>query len=292
MTYAAYTAGQESGSPVQLYLFRYGTETSQFYAYTDATLDEPDATIPMTHPILGAIEFTPIPIDRDAVNSNGTLDKSALRIRSDIGTAVAELFRVYPPASVVSLVIWEGHLEDPDEEFVVVWAGRIVAAQREGSELIMTGEPVSTSLRRPGLRRHYQYGCPHQLYGPQCQADKPSKTVASTVESITGATVTLATGWEGAFAQEKFLGGMLEWETSAGSTDRRTILRVTGDVLSLSGVPQGLSATDDVDVVLGCNHQAFSPTGDCEAIHDNLVNFGGQPWIPTKNPIGQYNNYY
>lgn len=292
MSYGDFTASQAGGSPVQLYLFRYGTEDSEYYAYTDATLEEPDGSIPMTHPLLGPIEFQPVPIDRDAVNTNGTLDKSALRIRTDIGTEVAEIFRVYPPASVVTLVIWEGHLEDPDEEFVVVWAGRIVAAQREGSECIMTGEPISTSLRRPGLRRHYQYGCPHQLYGPQCRADKPSKTVPAIVDSIVGATVTLDAGWEGVFAPEKFLGGMLEWETDAGSTDRRTILRVSGDTLSLSGIPSDLAASDAVDVVVGCNHQAFAPTGDCEAIHDNLPNFGGQPWIPSKNPIGQYNNYY
>lgn len=291
MSYETFTESQEDGQPVELYLFRYGPQPTEFYAYTNAT-----ESVPMVHPILGPIDFQPVPIDRDAINSKGTLDKSALRIRTDIGTDVAELFRVYPPASVVSLMIWEGHLEDPDEEFVCIWAGRVVAAQRQKSQMVLTGEPISTSLRRPGLRRNYQYGCGHALYmGDEsggCRADKPSKTLPATVDSITGATVTLEAGWEGAFAKAKFLGGMLEWETDAGSTDRRTIIRVSGDTLSLSGLPSGLEVAADVDVVLGCNHQAFAPTGDCEAIHDNLPDYGGQPWIPLKNPIGTYNNYY
>jgi hypothetical protein len=158
---------------------------------------------------------------------------------------------------------------------------------------VMHGEPVSTSLRRPGLRRHYQYGCPHQLYGPHCLANKAAATVASTVASLAGATVTLNSGWNGAFAADKFLGGMLEWTAPGGSTDRRTILRITGNVLSLSGIPKDLAPTDAVDVVLGCNHKAYAEDGgDCLPLHNNILHYGGQRWIPTKNPIGTNNMYY
>jgi hypothetical protein len=51
--------------------------------------------------------------------------------------------------------------------------------------------------------------------------------------------------------------------------------------------------TDPIDVVLGCNHQLYAADGgDCEGLHDNVLNFGGFRWIPTKNPIGTFNNYY
>jgi hypothetical protein len=40
-------------------------------------------------------------------------------------------------------------------------------------------------------------------------------------------------------------------------------------------------------VVLGCNHQAYAEEGgDCQPLHDNIVNYGGDRWIPLKNPIG------
>lgn len=288
MAFDTFETSAESGEPVQLFLFRYGSDPSEYYAYTDATLAKPDDVL-----TVATIDYVPRPIERDAISSNGTLDKSALKITTDIGSEVAELFRVYPPSSVVTLVIAQGHVGDPDEEFLVTWAGRIVKGGREeGSQFVMTGEPVSTSLKRPGLRRHYQYGCMHQLYGPQCQADKPSKTVASTVAAITGTKVTLASGWEGAFAAAKFLGGMLEWPSPGGSTVSRTILRITGDELTLSGIPLDLAVSDSVDVVLGCNHKAFAPDGDCQPLHDNIVNYGGCLWIPTRNPIGVFNNYY
>jgi hypothetical protein len=283
MTFVAHEESREAGNPVQLFKFIYGTEVGQHYAYTDHTEEL----------IVDGITYSPVPIQRSGIESNGTLDKSAIRINADIGTELAEIFRVYPPAYVVTLVIAQGHVGDVDEEFVVIWAGRVIAANRNKSELVLSAEPVSTSLRRPGLRRHYQYGCPHQLYGPKCQANKAAATVSSTVDSIAGATVTLDAGWEGAFSPAKFLGGMLEWTTDEGSIDRRTILRVSGDTLSLSGIPQGLAATDAVDVVLGCNHKAYAEDGgDCQPLHDNIVNYGGFRWIPTKNPIGTFNNYY
>lgn len=288
MTFATYETSRDDGGPVQLFLFRYGNEAGEYYAYTshaqELTVDHGGS--------VGEITYDPIPIQRDNINSNGTLDKSALKIGMDIGTDLAELFRVYPPSNVVTLTIYEGHIDDPDAEFIVVWAGRIVTAGREGSELVISGEPVSTQLRRPGLRRHYQYGCPHWLYGPQCGANKAAATVAGTVASISGSTVTLNSGWEGAFASAKFVRGMLEWTPSGGSVERRTIIAVSGDTLSLSGIPKDLAASDSVDVVLGCNHKAFSSQGgDCEGLHDNLPAFGGHPWIPLKNVVNS-NPYY
>lgn len=283
MAFEDFAESVESGEPVQLFLFRYGSQPDEYYAYTD---HDEELTV-------ASIVYVPKAIERDDIESDGTLDRASMKITTEIGTEVAELFRVYPPSSVVTLVIAEGHVGDPDEEFLVSWSGRIATASRRRTELVMTGELVSTSMKRPGLRRHYQLGCMHELYGPQCTADKSSKTVAATVDSILGATVTLDAGWNGAFAAAKFLGGLLEWPTPGGSTNRRTILRVSGNTLSLNGITQDLAASDAVDVVVGCNHKAYAEEdGDCQPLHDNILNFGGCRWIPLQNPIGLYNHYY
>lgn len=288
MSFEAYEESQDQGGPIQLHLFRYGTEAAERYAYTSHTEE-----ITVDHGgSVGEVTYTPVPVRRDAITSNGTLDKSALGLNLDIGTDLAELFRVYPPSSVVTLTIYEGHIDDGDGEFLAVWAGRIIVANREGSELALSGEPVSTQLRRPGLRRHYQYGCPHVLYGPACNADKESATVTATVVGVSGSTVTLDAGWEGYFDPDKFVRGMLEWTPAGGSVQRRTIVRRSGDTLSLSGIPADLAASDSVDVVLGCNHKAFAEEGgDCLPLHDNILNYGGQKWIPLKNVVNS-NPYY
>lgn len=288
MTYSTYEGSVEDGGPIQLYRFVYGTEAGEYLAYTNSTEE-----IGVDHGgSIGLINYQPIPIQRGNIVSNGTLDKSSVKISLDVGTDLAELFRVYPPSSVVTLTIYEGHLDDPDGEFIVVWAGRIIAASREGSALNLSGEPVSTQLKRTGLRRHYQYGCPHALYRGLCGANKAAATVASTVTAIDGTVVTLAGGWNGAFTAAKFVRGTLEWTPAGESTRTRTILRVSGNDISLSGVVPDLAVSDAVDVVLGCNHRAFAADGgDCEGLHNTLVTYGGQPWIPTKNVVNK-NPYY
>jgi hypothetical protein len=291
-----YESSQQLGDPIQLFRFTYGTEPGEYFAYTDHT----QAVTADHGGSIGEVTYEPVPIDHEAIVADGTLDRSAIKINFDIDTGIAELFRVYPPSNVVTLVIYHGHLDDPDGAFSAVWSGRVLGAAREGSELTLQGVPVSSQMLRPGLRRHYQYGCPHALYGPQCRADKAAATVAATVASLTATTVTLTAGWEGAFDPGKFVRGMLEWTPAGQSTQRRTIIRRSGDTLTLSGITKALDVADAVAVVLGCNHHAFADKdGDCEGLHvpvdgltpTNLPNFGGDPWIPLKNIINK-NPYY
>ncbi|ASY68907.1 phage BR0599 family protein [Sinorhizobium fredii] len=285
MSFSGIETSRQRGAPVTLYLFVYGgaegdSPPPQAFAYTDA---EQDITYE-------GFTYVPKPITRDNVNSSGTLDKSTLQIRMPRDIELAEEFRVYPPAQVMSLIIRQGHLSDPDSprEFLVCWSGRVLSVGREGDECVIAGEPVSSSLRRPGLRRNYQLGCPHVLYGAQCQASEAAATVTATVASISGTSITLNAGWDGAFDAAKFTEGLVKWTNDTGGIEIRKILSVSGDTLSLGGLLRDLNASDTVSVILGCNHQM----GDCRDLHDNIHNFGGCPWIPTKNPIGFRNNYY
>lgn len=288
MAFDTFEESQNQGGPVQLFLFRYGTEAGEYYAYTDHTQG---VTVDHGAP-LGEIDYLPVPCQRDNIFSSGTLDRSALGLNLDIGTDLAELFRVYPPSSVVTLTIFQGHIDDPDGQFLAIWAGRLVSASREKSELSLSAEPISTQMRRPGLRRNYQYGCPHWLYGPGCLASIAAATVAATVDSIAGNVVTLDAGWEGAFNPDKFVRGMIQWTPAGESTRSRSIIRRAGDVLTLAGFPSDLAAAGAVDVILGCNHKPFvEADGDCQALHNNIVNYGGQPWIPLKNIVNT-NPYY
>lgn len=276
MPFVDHEQSRYEGEPVDLFLFRYGTEASAYFAYTDAEQE-------INH--LGII-YSPIPIRRDAFTSSGTLDKSALNIETPITTRLADLFRIYPPGQVISLTIRQGHANDPSQEFPVIWMGRVLSCQRDARNAKFICEPFSTSMKRSGLRRHYQYGCPHVLYGGQCLADKQAATIVRQVINRTATSITLTDFWN-PHPVAKYVGGMVEWAVPRG-IERRSILRVVdGKVLHLSGQIVDLEAGTDVDVVLGCNHQhgINDPNGDCTNLHNNILNFGGQPWIPTKNPI-------
>ena len=96
--------------------------------------------------------------------------------------------------------------------------------------------------------------------------------------------------WFNALPVDKFVGGFVQWldnETKIMQT--RTILSMPSDTrVVLNGDVFGLAAGGQVSAYLGCNHQL----NDCENVHHNVINFGGQPWIPKDNPTKLTNQFY
>jgi len=273
MTFVARETSRTRGAPLTLYRFSW---QERVFAYTDAEQ-------PIT---FAGTTYAPIPIQRGTIVASGTLDKSKMSINVPHDTEIADLFKVSPPSSVVAVTLFQGH--EADGEFLAVWTGRVLSCGREKTQANLTCEPVSTSMRRPGLRRRYQYGCPHALYGDKCKANRAAFTVTTTPTGVSGATIAFAGGWQGAFDKANFLGGLAEWETDEG-VELRTIQRVDADanLILLNGKVGGLLPGTVIKLSLGCDHQM---TG-C-AVFANLPNYGGQPWIPTKNPLGFVSQYY
>lgn len=261
-----------SSRPVELYRFVHGPRPTDVTCYTDGE----------TPVVFDGLTYNPMPVRREKINSSGTLDNSSLEVGLPHTTTVPQLFRVYPPDYVVYLTIFQGDARDPDKDFRPIWIGRVLSVSFEGVEAKLNGEPISTSFRRSGLRKNYQYMCPHVLYGPRCNASKAAATVSATVHSITGRSVALNTTLVN---QERFAGGMIEW-TIAGVTSARTIISaatVDGRTeLLLTGLPTDLRPGSAVSAIRGCRHTLVA----CRDEHNNAPNYGGCPWIPLTNPIG------
>ncbi len=283
-------------------MFRYGDGVGARVFYTDA---ESDITIVQpTESGVGTevVTYVAFPIQRGAITASGALDKSSLEVRLSSLSPIADLFRQFPSSGLVLLTIRGGHQNDPNSEWLVSWVGKVLSGQPDLSEVVLNCEPASSAMRRIGLRRCYQYGCPHVLYGPSCRADRPAATVTLLTVEVLGAVLTFASGFN-TVPLEKYLGGLAEWTDANGSRVVRSVLRITAqadatvDVL-LSGPAGGLEAGGNTALSYGCSHTM----DDCRDLHvpsdepvtagGNIHNFGGQPFIPTKNPIGLYNNYY
>jgi hypothetical protein len=92
---------------------------------------------------------------------------------------------------------------------------------------------------------------------------------------------------------------MVEWDNDRGDRETRTILKVLGsNRLVLAGFIKDMAIGKPIDVILGCNRGWYMESGalsdktDCHFLHNNAPNFGGCPFIPTVNPVGQLNQYY
>lgn len=268
--------------PVHLYEAVYGSGPDNRILLTDA--EEPVVIRGETYQVAQ--------IKHGEVHASGTLDKTSIDVTTRYDSPLSELFRHYPPSRVVTLTIKRGERDDPEQDFYTIWSGRVLSCNLEAYEAKLTCEPVGTGVRRPGLRRNYQLGCPHVLYGPSCRADRQAFTSTAVVENFEGSSIRVAAGWNGDWNPAQFINGIASWVDPSGGEIVRTILQIAGDTdassLLLAGNLTGLKNGVSVDLSLGCSHQLT----DCTNVFDNGPNYGGCPWIPTKNPVGSYNPFY
>jgi uncharacterized phage protein (TIGR02218 family) len=264
MTFATLETSGASGSPVELYEFTRGTSA---WRYTSGAEE-------VTHNLR---VYTPAPIQRGGIELGQEMGRAALEVRLARGLDVADDAVAGIPSEVMALTIYRLHRGDA--EVAVAWMGRVLTADYRGVEVVLHCEPVFTSLRRIGLRRLYQLGCPHVLYGSGCGVDPLDHQVQGAVSAISGVTVTVPAA--DTPADGHFSGGVLAWSLY-GAIQRRMIAGHAGATLSLLGQPFGLEVGGTVILLPGCDHILAT----CSAKFDNSDRFGGFPNIPKKNPFG------
>lgn len=230
-------------------------------------------------------KYEKIAISRSDIASEGSLNKQSMDVVVPENSEIAMIFRFYPPSYVVTLEIFEGHFDDRERHFVQIWEGRVLNARVEDDKTTLSCELASTSLRRIGLRRNYQRQCPHDLYGPGCRATKTEITLTA----IRYEKQVLVTTEPENFSPEMFATGVMTWVGSNGRKEIRSIVGASvdgGEVTFVLGGPV-LSQPSQIKATKGCLHNERT----CVEWHDNILNFGGQPWIPERNPIGTSATY-
>lgn len=289
--FSQFEESRNLGSSVNLYKFRIGNSVTAIYAFTNAekaiTYDDG----------LGALTYEPIAIRNGKINSSSTLDKTRVDIKLPDSIEFSKLVLNYPSSMAITVTVYKGHADDPDQQFMIEWTGLILSAKSDPPELTLSGQPITSSMRRSGLRQRYQILCPHLLYDPEtCKANKNAAMKVAEVISTNGYQLLLGNQWNTPYPQAKFEnGGMVEWTNAGGQKEVRTIRKVSGNVITLASPADTITSGMSVTLYLGCNHQ----TSDCTNVHKetgtgnpNIVNYGGQPYIPTKNIFGFKSNFY
>lgn len=273
MAFSFFETSRSRGSPVELFRFRYGVFEGEAHCYTNGEK-------PVTH--MG-LTYLPLPLKRsNIVASTDNGGKEALMINLPGDAALSEMFRVSAPSGQVALTVFQGHFDDPDSEFLAIWTGHVSSCAWDDNAASLSCASSKSQLNRMALRRHYQYMCPHVLYGPQCRASEVAATTEATVVARDGRFVTLDRALP---TPELYVGGLIKFTDSNLITHARTVLKaeVIGSTtkLSLSGISEEMSPGRVVSCVRGCSHNL-----DGCISHGNVLNFGGQPFIPLVSPLG------
>lgn len=259
MSYTTTDTSRQNGRPVELFKFTDGT-TSWHYCTGDVPTYYNDD------------EYIPATISRTATESSQEFGKSKLTIRMPHNMALAQFLAGGYPNGPITVTLFRVHLGD--DEFITHWRGRILSTSWRDIEASILCEPVFTSLQRAGLRAVYQRQCRHALYGSGCGASKASFKIDGVVDTaIENQVFSLAAG---AQADNYFTGGMIK---ALGAS--RLIVAHTGNSMTLISPIPGLFGGTPLELYPGCDHTLET----CSAKFSNSLNYGGQPWLPTKNPF-------
>lgn len=257
MSYDSIEQSVSSAQPVELYKFSHGI---QHWRYCTGS-----AEISYNSEV-----YTPEAINRSEIKFVDSAFDQEVNIEVSRNNELAQQFIPAPLENKTTLIIYRGH----GTGFITLWNGVIGAVTFDDRTAIIRCTPMTSSLKRVGLRRKYQVQCAYPLYSVGCSVNKESFKVQSTVASYLGMSITA-----GIFATKTdgwFVGGEFVCNDA-----RRLILEHTGSTIVIASQIIGLSAGDSFTAYAGCDHSLTT----CKTKFDNKLNYGGQPYIPTKNPF-------
>lgn len=263
MSYATYEDSLELGTPVELYEFTQGTQRWFYASCAEDVL------------ALGQV-FTATPIKRSRVKTTTDTFKDGVTLTFPRDNPFASQFLGFAPEEVTTLTIRRGHYGDPDGEFIVYWKGRVAGAKAANNEITIECESVFTSIKRPGLRARFEYGCRRTLYLKGCNVNRELYKLEGKILSISGGLVVAVAGAAlkpGGY----YTGGMLV----APSGVSRFITAHSGDQVTIARPLPELVGGMTVALYPGCDHLRET----CKNKFNNLDNFGGFPFIPGRNPF-------
>lgn len=270
MSFEEYEESVEGGQPIELYEFAYQGLITR---YTSADANVVVNLIPYTS--WAALSRT------DIEDSGKNIASANMTITAAPDFPPAQLFAVYPPSDVVNLMIKRVQANDMTDP-KVIWAGRVLSVSWPNDSVKMTCQSLFTRLKQPGLRRLYGKTCPHLLYqqgAGACNVNPAAFRASVTISAVNGLQV-VSSGFA-SFEDGYFVGGKLEIEVSPGIYEKRGIQLHVGDTVTMTHALHNFIPGLTVDAYPGCDKRIET----CHNKFNNVVNFGGTPYIPTKNPF-------
>jgi len=267
VTFDALERSREDGNVLELYEFRFGVETTRLTSYNQDI-------------VFQGVTWTATQISRGQVQNSVEQAINELKVDMPLSHPIPQQYISNVPGRVGTVKIFRAHADDPAEETLQIFDGFISQVGFDAALVATLSLSPSTSVfKRSGPRFNYQSLCNHVLYDSRCKILEVAFKFTGTVVQETGRTIEVA----GIFAAEG-----ADWTTSgfvrspAGTfDDARLILSQSGDVLTLLNNFAVPTLGQDVDVFAGCDHSLAI----CESKFANVINYGGFPFVPIKNPF-------
>jgi len=281
MSYDSIEASTAEGRPYYLYQFIEGAEVWRFTSRPEDWLSAGSGG--------ETIVWQAAAVAHGDVVQTSEIERGRLELTWPLSHPFARRFLAPLGNTPMTLTIFRGH-EQVLGETVAHWKGRVVGAEVEGVRILLNCESVFSTLRRAGVRAKYQRLCRHALFGRGCGLDIALHWQTGTVTAASGSTVTIPEaaaqpdGW--------FRGGVLRFGTQLGFITGHagaalTLSRPIPELAAALAAPEidpvtGAPLPVLADIAPGCDLRAAT----CATKFGNVLNFGGFPEIPGRNPFG------
>jgi uncharacterized phage protein (TIGR02218 family) len=267
MTWFDDESGVETSRPREVYLFEFPVAS-----YRIAAGDE-DVEVD-GHTYRGSPREMQVSRDEVSVAQASSATRELI-ITIPVAHAIAQRYlrNAQPPLNLRVTVLRK---QLPSGIAEQIWSGDVVAAEVEEHVLKLT---VPSLLAETLARRMPVFvvgrQCPHVLYDANCRADSLSKTVNTSIVSVEGTVVTVAS--VGGNPDDWFEFGDLRHPATGEVLE---IESQVGNVLTLQLPLVDAAPLDAVVLRPGCTHDISI----CQTKFNNRANYGGGPATPFSNP--------
>lgn len=266
MTFDAFETSREDGQVVELFQFIFGATS---YRYTN---NQADIT-------LGGLTYTATQVSRSRLEDASSDAQRRLTITVPLDNEVAQLFIGNVPGRRVTIKVYRAHSSDPAEELLALFDGYVANVTFDGDlEAKILCNPATDSLNRSAPRMTFQGLCNHVLYDANCQVNRLANAYTGLVSAVTGSVITV--NGLAASGADWAVGGFVSFPP-ATEDDKRLVVSQSGDDVELLLPFAENVLGSDVTVYAGCDHSLAT----CQAKFANVLNFGGFPFVPSKNPF-------
>jgi uncharacterized phage protein (TIGR02218 family) len=266
MTFDAYENSVEDSRPVELYTIQLGA-LAWYYTSVDGIVT------------LDGIDYLPTPIERDSLEQSQEDQDQAMTVTMPAQTPICRYYITSVPGEQATVKIERYQIPDGGTpERIVMFEGAIQSVTFEGGGEIakVTLQPYNIAFSRAVPKDVYSAVCNHVLYDVRCGLAEATYRTTQVVTAVTGNTLTIdnldleTDGY--------YTAGFIEL---IGTMDFRVILAHVGEVVTIP-LPFAISPLGtSVRVYAGCDHSPET----CKSKFNNVANFGGFPFVPTKNPF-------
>lgn len=269
MTFDAFETSVEDGNIIELYQFTQGAVVSRYTNFNEDV-------------IFNGSSWLTTQISRDEIERAIETGINDLKIRLPLDNPIASQYIPNVPGKVIDVIIYRAHYTDPAEQILVVFEGYIAQAEFDGGlEATLTLQPFTSQFKRSAPRYTYQSLCNHVLYDAQCKIARGTFTHVGLLSGIDETLRTVTVNGVVGLGSDWAVGGWVAFP-AGGNDDQRLVVAQSGDTLTLLSNFASDVLGFNVDVFAGCAHDITT----CNTKFSNVINFGGTPYVPVKNPFG------